>query len=449
MEEGTQKNLRSQTELSYNHVFPFHIFAPIRSYHEVKTLIGKNIIIGVTGSIAAYKAAVLARELVGRGTTIRVAMTPAASHFIAPLTFASLAKYPVALNMFPAPGTEPASGSWHIDWGLWADAMVIAPATASTIAKLAAGISDNALTVIATALRGKLFVAPAMDTDMYQYPALHRNLETLRSFGVEVIPVGEGELASGLTGPGRMAEPTEIADHIAAYFARSSSLQSRRVLITAGPTHEPIDPVRFIANHSSGKMGYALAEEARDRGAHVTLISGPTSLPQPVGVDVVHVITADQMAVAVDACSDDADIIIAAAAVADFTPTQTAQQKLKRRQMSEAEMQIQLRPTRDILRSVGERKHAAQVLVGFALETEGLIESAQAKLIEKNCDLVVANPATEANAGFGADTNRITIVGRGTQQPLPMMSKRQCAAAILDAATELLPARSTTGAATP
>lgn len=376
-------------------------------------------------------------------------MTPAASHFIAPLTFASLAKYPVALNMFPAPGTEPASGSWHIDWGLWADAMVIAPATASTIAKLAAGISDNALTVIATALRGKLFVAPAMDTDMYQYPALHRNLETLRSFGVEVIPVGEGELASGLTGPGRMAEPTEIADHIAAYFARSSSLQSRRVLITAGPTHEPIDPVRFIANHSSGKMGYALAEEARDRGAHVTLISGPTSLPQPVGVDVVHVITADQMAVAVDACSDDADIIIAAAAVADFTPTQTAQQKLKRRQMSEAEMQIQLRPTRDILRSVGERKHAAQVLVGFALETEGLIESAQAKLIEKNCDLVVANPATEANAGFGADTNRITIVGRGTQQPLPMMSKRQCAAAILDAATELLPARSTTGAATP
>ncbi|KXK57510.1 MAG: flavoprotein [Chlorobi bacterium OLB7] len=376
-------------------------------------------------------------------------MTPAASHFIAPLTFASLAKYPVALNMFPAPGTEPASGSWHIDWGLWADAMVIAPATASTIAKLAAGISDNALTVIATALRGKLFVAPAMDTDMYQYPALHRNLETLRSFGVEVIPVGEGELASGLTGPGRMAEPTEIADHIAAYFARSSSLQSRRVLITAGPTHEPIDPVRFIANHSSGKMGYALAEEARDRGAHVTLISGPTSLPQPVGVDVVHVITADQMAVAVDACSDDADIIIAAAAVADFTPTQTAQQKLKRRQMSEAEMQIQLRPTRDILRSVGERKHAAQVLVGFALETEGLIESAQAKLVEKNCDLVVANPATEANAGFGADTNRITIVGRGTQQPLPMMSKRQCAAAILDAATELLPARSTTGAATP
>lgn len=376
-------------------------------------------------------------------------MTPAASHFIAPLTFASLAKYPVALNMFPAPGTEPASGSWHIDWGLWADAMVIAPATASTIAKLAAGISDNALTVIATALRGKLFVAPAMDTDMYQYPALHRNLETLRSFGVEVIPVGEGELASGLTGPGRMAEPTEIADHIAAYFARSSSLQSRRVLITAGPTHEPIDPVRFIANHSSGKMGYALAEEARDRGAHVTLISGPTSLPQPVGVDVVHVITADQMAVAVDACSDDADIIIAAAAVADFTPTQTAQQKLKRRQMSEAEMQIQLRPTRDILRSVGERKRAAQVLVGFALETEGLIESAQAKLVEKNCDLVVANPATEANAGFGADTNRITIVGRGTQQPLPMMSKRQCAAAILDAATELLPARSTTGAATP
>lgn len=370
-------------------------------------------------------------------------MTPAASHFIAPLTFASLAKHPVALSMFPAPGGEPASGSWHIDWGLWADAMVIAPATASTIAKLAAGISDNALTVIATALRGKLFVAPAMDTDMYHYPALSRNLQTLRSFGVEVIPVGEGELASGLIGPGRMAEPTEIANRIAAHFARSSSLQSRRVLITAGPTHEPIDPVRFIANHSSGKMGYALAEEARDRGAHVTLVSGPTSLPQPVGVDVVHVITAQQMAAAVDACSDEADIIIAAAAVADFTPTHTAQQKLKRRQMTEAEMQIQLRPTRDILRAVGERKRVEQVLIGFALETERLVESAQAKLKEKNCDLVIANPATEAGAGFGADTNRVTIVGHGTEQPLPMMTKRECAAAILDAAEQLLDARTT------
>ena len=370
-------------------------------------------------------------------------MTPAASHFIAPLTFASLAKHPVALSMFPAPGGEPASGSWHIDWGLWADAMVIAPATASTIAKLAAGISDNALTVIATALRGKLFVAPAMDTDMYHYPALSRNLQTLRSFGVEVIPVGEGELASGLIGPGRMAEPTEIANRIAAHFARSSSLQSRRVLITAGPTHEPIDPVRFIANHSSGKMGYALAEEARDRGAHVTLVSGPTSLPQPVGVDVVHVITAQQMAAAVDACSDEADIIIAAAAAADFPPTHTAHQKLKRRQMTEAELHIQLRPTHDILRAVGERKRAEQVLIGFALETERLVESAQAKLREKNCDLVIANPATEAGAGFGADTNRVTIVGHGTEQPLPMMTKRECAAAILDAAEQLLDARTT------
>lgn len=370
-------------------------------------------------------------------------MTPAASHFIAPLTFASLAKHHVALNMFPSSGDEPASGSWHIDWGLWADAMVIAPATASTIAKLATGISDNALIVIATALRGKLFVAPAMDTDMYHYPALARNLKTLQSFGIEVIPVGEGELASGLTGLGRMAEPTEIADHITAYFARSSSLQSRRVLITAGPTHEPIDPVRFIANHSSGKMGYALAEEARDRGAQVTLISGPTSLAVPVGVEAVHVITAQQMAAAVDAYSDEADIIIAAAAVADFTPAQIAPQKLKRRQMTEAEMQIQLRPTRDILRSVGERKRPEQVLIGFALETEGLIESAQTKLMEKNCDLVIANPATEANAGFGADTNRITIVGHTTQQSLPMMTKRECAAAILDAATQLLDTRYT------
>jgi phosphopantothenoylcysteine decarboxylase / phosphopantothenate---cysteine ligase len=398
----------------------------------------KKVIIGVTGSIAAYKAAVLVRELIKRDAIIRVAMTSASTHFITPLTLSSLSKYPVALDMFPAPGTEPESGSWHIDWALWADAMVIAPASASTIAKLAAGISDNALTVIATALRGRLFVAPAMDLDMYRYPALERNLMTLRSFGVEVIPPGEGELASGLVGVGRMAEPEQIVEVLHAHFARRTSLAGRRVLITAGPTHEPIDPVRYIANHSSGKMGYAIAEEARDRGARVTLVSGPTSIAVPYGVETLHVTTASEMATAVDACSDDADIIIAAAAVADFTPTHPADQKLKRRQMAEELMNIELHPTRDILRSVGEHKRDGQIIVGFALETASLIEAARAKLIEKNCDLVVANSAVEEGAGFAYDTNRITLVTAQTETPLPLMSKRECAARIFDAIEEVI-----------
>jgi len=400
---------------------------------RAKELNGKKIIIGITGSIAAYKGAILARELVKRGAETRVVMTAAASHFITPLTLSSISKHPVALDMFPQPGSESRSGSWHIDWALWADAMIIAPASASTIAKLATGMSDNALTVIATAMRGKLFVAPAMDLDMYRYPALTRNLATLRSFGVEVIPPGEGELASGLVGVGRLAEPEEVADLLDVYFRRSRSLASRRILITAGPTHEPIDPVRYIANRSSGKMGYALAEEARDRGADVTLVSGPTSLEVPSGVETIPVVTAEQMGAAVDDFSDEAEIVIAAAAVADFTPARVADQKMKRRTMEEEAMRIELTPTRDILRSVGARKRPGQIVVGFALETSGLIESARAKLVEKGCDLIVANSAAEEGVGMGADTNRITIVDVDSVTSLPVMSKRECASAIFDA----------------
>lgn len=407
---------------------------------------GKKIILGVTGSIAAYKGAVLAREILKRGAEIRVAMTDAASHFIAPLTLASISKFPVALNMYPQPGAEPANGSWHIDWALWADAMVIAPASASTIAKLAVGMSDNALTVIATALRGKLFVAPAMDSDMYLYPALARNLSTLRSFGAEIIPVGDGELASGLIGPGRLAEPEDIIAQLEAYFSRRYSLTSRHVLITAGPTHEPIDPVRYIANHSSGKMGYALAEEARDRGAHVTLVSGPTELADPYGVETVRITTAAEMSTAVDRFSDHADIIIASAAVADFTPTNPLQMKMKRREMSDDQMKIDLQPTRDILRSIGERKRDGQLLIGFALEslsvddldTTRLIASAQAKLYEKKCDMVVANFTGVQGAGFASDTNIITLVTADTQLSLPMMSKRECAVEIFTMIEKLL-----------
>lgn len=409
---------------------------------------GKKIIVGITGSIAAYKGATLARELVRRGSEIRVAMTDAASHFIAPLTFASIAKHPVALEMYPQAGAEPAHGSWHIDWALWADAMVIAPATASTLAKLAIGLSDNALTVIATAMRGKVFVAPAMDTDMYHYPALDRNLATLRSFGIDIIPPTSGELASGLVGIGRMAEPEEIADALEAHFARGRSLIGHNVLITAGPTHEPIDPVRFIGNHSSGRMGYALAEEARERGARVTLISGPTEMLDPVGITTVHVTTADEMAGAVDRASESADIIIAAAAVADFTPVHRAERKLKRREIESDVMHLELRATRDILRTLGERKKPSQKLIGFALETSHLVESARAKLIEKNCDLIVANPANESGAGFGTETNRVTLVTASSETELPLMSKRECAFKIFEAieAIETQPALAGRGA---
>ena len=397
----------------------------------------RKIIVGITGSIAAYKAAFLTRELLRSGASTRVTMTDAATRFIAPLTFSSLSKHPVALNMYPD-AEETSSGSWHIDWGLWADAMVIAPASAATIAKLANGISDNALTVIATALRGQLFVAPAMDVDMYQYPALKQNLARLRSFGVRIIPPGTGELASGLSGEGRLAEPEEIVETLRAFFARKRSLQGTRMLITAGPTHEPIDPVRYISNYSSGKMGYALAEEAHDRGAEVTLVSGPVSLEAPAGVQLVKVRTAEEMASATEVYRAEVDVVIGAAAVADFTPMHSAEQKLKRRQMNKDEMTIALRPTGDILKSAGRNKAAHQILVGFALETENLVESARAKLTEKNCDLIVANPALEQGAGFGGDTNRITLVEPDTEQRLPLMSKRDCAAEILHAVERIM-----------
>ena len=392
---------------------------------------GKKIIVGVTGSIAAYKAAYLTRELSRRGASLRVAMTEAATQFVAPLTFASLTKHPVALNMYPEEGQQH-SGSWHIDWGLWADAMVIAPASASTIAKLANGISDNALTVIATALRGDLFVAPAMDVDMYRYPALKNNLATLRSFGIKVIPPGTGELASGLSGEGRLAEPEEIIDILAAHYNRKLSLREKTVLITAGPTREPIDPVRYLSNHSSGKMGYALAEEGRDRGARVILVTGPTHLEVPAGIDVVKITTAEEMASAVDAYREEADIIIAAAAVADFTPETVADRKMKRRQMNESEMSISLKPTRDILKSAGESRRDDQIIVGFALETENLVEAARAKLVEKRCDLIVGNPANETGVGFGGEENRITLIDKSEETGLPVMSKRECAVAIYD-----------------
>jgi phosphopantothenoylcysteine decarboxylase/phosphopantothenate--cysteine ligase len=255
---------------------------------------------------------------------------------------------------------------------------------------------------------------------------------------MRVIPPGSGELASGLVGEGRLAEPEEIADVLMTRFNTRRSLAGRHVLITAGPTQEPIDPVRYIGNHSSGKMGYALAEEARDRGARVTLVSGPTALADPAGMTTVRVRTAQEMGKAVDAASDDADIIIAAAAVADFAPTHVVEQKMKRREMPDSEMKIELRPTRDILRSLGERKKEEQILVGFALETASLLDSARAKLIEKNCDMIVANPANEEGAGFAYDTNAVTLVTAESERRLPLMTKRECAREIFDTIERLI-----------
>lgn len=391
-----------------------------------------KIIVGVTGSIAAYKAAYLVRAFARHGAHVRVAMTDSATRFVAPLTFSSLTGYPVALDMYPD-ATAHGSGSWHIEWGMWADAMVIAPASAATIAKLAHGLSDNALTVIATALRGRLFVAPAMDLDMYAYPALKANLATLRSYGAIIIPPGTGELASGLYGDGRLAEPDQIVETVASYFARRRSLEGRRVLITAGPTREAIDPVRYLSNHSSGRMGYALADEARDRGADVTVVSGPTTTEKPAGVRIVDVTTADEMAAAVEAYREGADIIIAAAAVSDFAPEAPSTSKLKRRTMSGEDFHLTLRPTPDILKRIGAEKRDDQIVVGFALETENLVESARAKLQEKRCDLVVANSAAEEGAGFAVETNRITLVTSDAHHALPLMSKSQCASEIFDA----------------
>lgn len=393
---------------------------------------GRRIIVGVTGSIAAYKSAYLVREFSRRGAEVRVAMTQGATRFVAPLTFSSLTSHPVALDMYPDAAASD-SGSWHIDWALWADAMVIAPASASTIARLATGLSDNALTVIATALRGRLFVAPAMDLDMYRYAALQRNLATLRADGVVVIPPGSGFLASGLQGEGRLAEPEEIVEQVAATMTLTQSLADVHILITAGPTQEAVDPVRYLSNYSSGKMGYALAAEAIARGAEVTLISGPTDQHPPHGVRLVRVTSAEEMATAVDAYRDDVDVVIAAAAVADFTPSSVQSAKMKRREMEEGEMMIRLKPTRDILRSVGENRRREQTVIGFALESENLVDAARRKLVEKKCDLVVANSAVEEGSGFGGDDNRIVLVEAETEQEFPRMSKRECATIILDA----------------
>lgn len=369
---------------------------------------GRKIVLGVTGGIAAYKAAFLIRLLVKAGAEVRVVMTPSAQQFITPLTLSTLSKHPV-LSQF----TEGERGEWnnHVELGLWGDLMLIAPTSANTLAKMAEGRSDNLLMAVYLSARCPVAVAPAMDLDMYAHPQTQANLLRLQQHGVLLIPPGTGELASGLSGEGRMAEPETIVEFAEATFARANRLSGKKILVTAGPTYEAIDPVRFIGNHSTGKMGFALAEELAAQGADVTLVSGPVALtarhPKIKRIDVV---SAQEM---YEACMSEfpsADAAILSAAVADFRPAKKAASKIKKEQGGISS--IELEETTDILASLGKIKKEKQVLVGFALETENEIANAKSKLERKNLDFIVLNSLREKGAGFGGDTNRVSILTR-------------------------------------
>ncbi len=366
---------------------------------------GKHIILGITGGIAAYKCATLTRLLVKAGAEVQVIMTPNAKQFIQPLTLSTLSGKPVISEFFTAN-----TGQWnsHVDLGLWADALVIAPATASTIGKMANGVADNMLVTTYLSAKAPVFVAPAMDLDMMRHPSTVRNLELLRGYGNHIIEPAEGELASHLVGKGRMEEPENIVKVLDAYFAASEDLQGKRVLITAGPTVEKIDPVRFISNFSSGKMGFALAEECACRGAQVTLVAGPVSLKtEHPNIERIDVTTAMEMHDAVMAALPQTDAIILCAAVADYRVENVAESKIKREKTENPV--IQLTPNPDIARAVGQAKRTDQVSIGFALETDNENVNAQGKLERKNLNFIVMNSLRDKNAGFQVDTNKVTI----------------------------------------
>lgn len=371
---------------------------------------GKKIILGLTGSIAAYKAAFLVRLLVREGAEVQVVMTPMACDFITPLTLSTLSGEPVMIDF-----SDPDNGSWnnHVELGLWADLFLIAPASANTMAKMAAGIADNLLLTVFLSARCPVWVVPAMDMDMYRHPATQKNLSALESLGVRILEPETGPLASGLTGKGRMEEPEKILKEVAEHFKKKKScriLSGKKILINAGPTYEVIDAVRFIGNRSSGKMGVALARVAAESGAHVTLVLGPVSqqITHP-SVSVIRVESAAEMYEKTLAGSDEADIIILAAAVSDFAPEEPVRGKIKR---GTAPLVIRLKPTVDIAAAIGRKKKPGQVLVGFALETENEKEHAREKLARKNLDMIVLNSLAEPGAGFGYDTNRVTILDR-------------------------------------
>ncbi len=385
-----------------------------------------RIILGISGSIAAYKSAALTRLLVKRGAAVQVLMTEAATGFIAPLTLSTLSKRPVFTGVHSGEGWNN-----HVELGLWADALVVAPASANTLAKMAQGICDNILSAVYLSARCPVFVAPAMDVDMWRHPATQHNVRLLESRGVQVIPVGYGELASGLVGDGRMAEPEEILAFLDEYFHANAALGGKKALVTAGPTYEALDPVRFIGNFSSGKMGIAIAESLARRGAEVELVLGPTHLrPSNPAIRVTEVVSALEMYEACAARFPGTDIAVLAAAVADYRPAQYSESKIKK---NESELQLALEKTRDIAAALGKEKKAGQILVGFALETEDEAAHALQKMQKKNFDFIALNSLRDPGAGFGHDTNKIRIFrADGTSAHFELKSKTRVAEDIVE-----------------
>lgn len=396
--------------------------------------------LGVCGSIAAYKSAFLLRELMREGAEVRVVMTPSAVNFVAPLTFSSLSRNQVYVDMFPERGRSTSTGTWHIELGLWADAMLIAPVTATTIAKLTHGIADNFLTSISLALRAPMILAPAMDADMYVHPATHGNIARLKERGVNVIEPEEGELASGLTGHGRLAEVETIISKLDAFFeGHTRDLSGKKILVTAGPTQEPIDAVRFISNRSSGKMGFAVASAAANRGAGVKLITGPVSLETPRCVERRNVTTAAEMLAALEEEIDWCDSLVMSAAVADYRVSKPPDRKIKKDEFREGTPHIDLVENADILKSLSSRK-GKRVFVGFALETDNVFRNAGKKLESKSLDMIVVNNPREEGAGFGTSTNKVSILFPGGRAPvdIPLLPKYEVAEKILDQVSGLL-----------
>jgi len=403
---------------------------------------GKEIVLGVTGSIAAYKAVELLRELVKAGASVKVVLTQSAQRFVAPLTFATLSRQEVMADLFTL---DYDAKIRHIAATEGADLLLVAPATANVIGRFARGLADDLLTNLFLASTRPVLLAPAMDADMYRHPAVQENLERLRAWGVRIVGPAEGELASGMWGPGRLAETEEILQAVTEILQPMNDLAGEVVLVTAGPTHEPIDPVRYLANRSSGKMGYAIAQEAADRGAQTILVSGPTALTAPRGVEVIQVETALQMSAAVLDHLPKATVVIKAAAVSDYRLSRPATSKLKK---SETSHTLELVPNPDILKEIGTQK-GARIVVGFAAETGDLLRQAERKLKEKNLDLIVANDVTWEGAGFSHDTNHVIMIDLyGEIEEVPLSPKRQVARRILDRVVHLRQQRRTTDSIT-
>lgn len=388
---------------------------------------GKHIVLGITGSIAAYKACSLIRLLIKAGAEVQVVITPAGKEFITPITLSALTSKPVVSEFF-----SQRDGSWHshVDLGQWADLMIIAPATASTIAKMAHGVADNMLITTYLSMKAPVMVAPAMDLDMYRHPSTKENLVRLRSYGNIIIEPASGELASGLVGKGRMEEPEQIFECISSFFQREKRLEGKRVLITAGPTYEKIDPVRFIGNHSSGKMGFALAEACAELGAEVNLVCGPVNLSiSHPNINRIDVECAEDMYKEAVRLFSNTDVAILCAAVADFTVKNAATEKIKRKG---DELLLQLVPTKDIAAHLGQMKQPGQLLVGFALETTNEKEHAKTKLVNKNLDFIVLNSLNDPGAGFSCDTNKVTILSANEEKVYPLKTKKEVACDIVE-----------------